>query len=130
MEIKKTKWDDITISDYKRICSIKDDDAIDDIGKSVACLAVLCECGEEDIWNLPMYELGELIRKIGWTRKFDYKPKKRIPNKVSIAGRKFDVMADLQQMSVAAYVDYQAYCDDRRGNMGLILTCFVYPEGS
>ena len=128
-EINKKSWDDITIADYKRICDIVEDTSMDEVSKNVACIAILCGCDEEKIWDLPMYELGMLTAKIGWVKEFNFKPSKRLPHKLSIEGEIYEIVPDLQKVSVAAYVDFQAYCENRRDNMGLILTCFVYPRG-
>lgn len=129
MEIKKKSWDDITLSEYRKICNIVEEKTMDEASKNVACLAILCECSEEEIWDLPMYELGSLTSEIGWAKHFDFKARRRLPHHLNIGGEMYDVVPDLQRITVAAYVDFQAYCEHRRENMGLILTCFVYPKG-
>lgn len=130
MKLKKKSWDDISINEYYELVDAMEDANLQPLDKSVALLAVLCECTPEEIYNLPMYEIDKLNSQIGWIRKFDFS--KRFHSKhLTLAGKKYDVCVNLQEMTVSQYMDFQMLWgkNDLKTYFGNILCCFIIPSG-
>ena len=43
IQVKKKRWEDITINDYKEIVNITQKELDSDLEKSISILAILCE---------------------------------------------------------------------------------------
>lgn len=128
--IHKKSWDDISINDYYELVDAMEDAELQPLDKSVALLAVLCDCTPDDIYNLPVYEIDKMNSQIGWVRKFDFN--KRFKSKrLTIAGKKYSVCVNLQEMTISQYMDFQTLWakNDLRTYWGNILCCFIVPEG-
>ena len=123
----KKSWNEVSIADWKLIKAIVESD-LEPLEKNVNTIAVLEGTVPEKIWNLPMYELKKLTDSLGWIEKFDFDRQAKLGS-LKLNGEKYDINTDLNRMSVAAYADFQFYMKDREKNMGLILTCFIIPEG-
>ena len=48
IQVKKKRWEDITINDYKEIINITQKELDSDLEKSISILAILCECTEDE----------------------------------------------------------------------------------
>lgn len=51
IQVKKKRWEDITINDYKEIVNITQKELDSDLEKSISILAILCECTEDDLYS-------------------------------------------------------------------------------
>jgi len=121
------KWDDVPIAVYKEICGITESDA-SDTEKTVSLIAVLCGVPEDEVWALPLTEVGVLAKSIGWVFNFGFDTAKK-PHKLRLPSGEYSVEYDVSKMSIAAYVDFQNYFKDRKRFMGALLTTFVIPKG-
>lgn len=125
-----TSWKQVSIADYNELVEICSDTTTDENTKTIKVLAVLCNEDEDTIWNLPLPKVADLTSKIGWLNNFKF-PKGKIINNLHFEGWDLKVNTDLQQMTVAQYVDFQTYyakgVDD--GNMANILSTFIIPKG-
>lgn len=131
MEIRKRNWDEITINDYRRIVDISNRELDSDMEKDIAVLAVMCDCDERDMYNLPVYELQTLLNEMGWIKEeftFDRNFKAR---KIKINGVNYDVQPDIDKFTVAQYMDFQNFWNRRKDNryIGNLLAVFIVPEG-
>lgn len=130
IQLKKKSWDDISINDYYELVDAMEDAELQPLDKSVSLLAILCDCAPDDIYNLPVYEIDKMNSQIGWVRKFDFN--KRFKSKhLTIAGKKYSVCVNLQEMTISQYMDFQTLWakNDLRTYWGNILCCFIVPEG-
>lgn len=127
INLKKKSWNDVSITDWKKLRDISEEN-ISEAEKNVATLAVLCEVSEDELWDMPVGELQRLQNGIDWIGKFDFN-KKASHKRITIGGEKYNITTDLNKLTVAAYVDYQLYINDRDNHMGDILACFIVPEG-
>lgn len=125
--VNKKSWNDVSISEWKALCEINERDC-EDMEKNVSTLALLAGVSENDVWNTPVFELKSLFSQIGWMDEFSFNRKAKF-NKLVIGDETYEVTADLNKMTIAAYVDFQIYLKDRENNMGNILTCFIVPKG-
>lgn len=133
--LKKKSWAEITIADYERLLDIWHDDAQSTDEKDIATIAVLCEVGEDDIWNLTVDEV-KMLKMQAWflNAGFDY-PKKISFKKIRIGDWVCTVNPDITKMTYAQFVDYQTYLQETDvtrvapKDKAAILSVFFIPDG-
>ena len=131
IQVKKKRWEDITISDYKEIISITQKELDSDLEKSISILAILCECTEDDLYSMNANKLYKLLSEIEWVKQ-PYKFNHNWSSKhITINGIKYDVVVDINKFTVAQYADLQVYWDKRDDidYMAKLLTLFIIPNG-
>lgn len=126
--LKKRSWNDISISDWRKISEICKEESLSDVEKNVEVLAVLCDCTPDDVWNTEMAQLNKLMDGIGWLNSFNFN-KKWSADSIKINGKKYKICTNVAEFSVAQYIDFQELWKKRDGNEGRILACFIIPEG-
>ena len=129
MEIKKKSFKDINLKDYKKIVEISTRELDSDLEKDIAVLAVLCDCNEDDIYNMPLNELKSLLNQIEWVKGYNYTPANKLPNKLKIDGIEYTINPDINKFTVAQYMDFQNFWDKRNEYMGNLLAVFIIPKG-
>lgn len=131
IQVKKKRWEDITINDYKEIMNITKKELDSDLEKSISILAILCECTEDDLYSMNANKLYKLLSEIEWVKQ-PYKFNHNWNNKhITINGIKYDVVVDINKFTVAQYADLQIYWDKRDDidYMAKLLTLFIIPSG-
>ena len=131
IQVKKKRWEDITINDYKEIVNITQKELDSDLEKSISILAILCECTEDDLYSLNASKLYKLLSEIEWVKQ-PYKFNHNWNSKhITINGIKYDVVTDINKFTVAQYADLQIYWDKRDDidYMAKLLTLFIIPNG-
>lgn len=131
IQVKKKRWEDITINDYKEIINITKKELDSDLEKSISILAILCECTEDDLYSLNASKLYKLLSEIEWVKQ-PYKFNHNWNSKhITINGIKYDVVVDINKFTVAQYADLQVYWDKRDDidYMAKLLTLFIIPNG-
>lgn len=127
MTTVKRSWNDITIADYDRLVEISEGGG-SPIEIDVKTLAVLCDCEEEKIWDLPLDRMAILRNEMNWLTYFDF-PKKLRTTKLKICGEDFNVMTDVSKFTVAQYVDFQTLWKDRDKHKAEVMCLFIVPRG-
>lgn len=131
IQVKKKRWEDITINDYKEIVNITQKELDSDLEKSISILAILCECTEDDLYSMNANKLYKLLYEIEWVKQ-PYKFNHNWSSKhITINGIKYDVVVDINKFTVAQYADLQVYWDKRDDidYMAKLLTLFIIPNG-
>ena len=131
IEVKKKRWEDITINDYKEIVNITQKELDSDLEKSISILAILCECTEDDLYSMSANKLYKLLSEIEWVKQ-PYKFNHNWSSKyITINGIKYDVVVDINKFTVAQYADLQIYWDKRDDidYMAKLMTLFIIPNG-
>ena len=123
----KNSWNEVSITDWKAIKAIVESD-LEPLEKNVNTIAVLKGVSPKEIWNMPMGELKMITSSLDWMDDFSFNKRANF-SKIKIEGQTYDITTDLNKLSVAAYADFQFYMEKREENMGLILTCFIVPQG-
>lgn len=131
MELKYKNWNDITISVYKKLhCLIEfentDDKVMDEVNKGITLLSILCDVDEDAVADLTTDEFKRLIGQCGF---LDSMPKAKIKGDYLINGKKYDVQFNVQDMTMAQYIDYQTFLKDKDKYISNILACFLIPSG-
>ena len=129
MELKKKSFKDINLKDYKKIVEINTRELDSDLEKDIAVLAVLCDCREQDIYNMPLMELKSLLQQMEWVKQYEFTPANKLPNKLKIDGIEYIINPDLNKFTVAQYMDFQNFWDKRNERMGNLLAVFIVPKG-
>lgn len=130
IEITRKSWNDVSISTYREIVNIINDEGMDEVSKDVAIISLLCDVDENRIWNLQLPEINALKSQFNWITEFDF-PKDKKFKSIKICGEKYDVVVDIDKMSMAQYVDFQAQWkpQDIIKNYAKVLACFIIPKG-
>lgn len=120
----KIDWNSISIAKYEEIVDIINAKN-DDITTTVELLKTVF--GDKDYWNLPMNELTTYSRQLAFINE---PPKFEVPTKlkkVIIAGREFNVMADLDKITVAQFTDFQGLAHLKNTGLEDALSIFLVP---
>lgn len=131
MELKYKNWNDITIGVYKRLqCLLEweqtDDVVLDEVNKSITLLSILCDVDEDTISDLTTDEFKRLVGQCGFLNEI---PKVKIKDKYIINGKKYNVQFNVQDMTMAQYIDYQTFLKEKDKYISNILACFLIPDG-
>lgn len=131
MNIKKKSWNDITISDYKKIKAITEREFDSELEKGIAVLSVLCGVDEDEVYSLPISQLKGLLDGIAWMNEPYTFDKNWKADTITINGEKYDIVADINKFTVAQYADFQIYWDKRDDvdYMAKLLSVFIIPKG-
>lgn len=131
MNIKKKSWNDITISDYKKIKEITEREFDSELEKGIAVLSVLCGVDEDEVYSLPITQLKGLLDGIAWMNEPYTFDKNWKADTITINGEKYDIVADINKFTVAQYADFQIYWDKRDDvdYMAKLLSVFIIPKG-
>lgn len=121
-------YDKLTIAKYKELTELQTDNEIDTV---IEILSILTDISSEEISTLPIPEFKALVKKISFLKEKPNVPK-RIPNSITINGKKYDIDTDAKNMSVGQYIDYKDYIKDQDSmidNLNYILSVFLIPHG-
>lgn len=131
MNIKKKSWNDITISDYKKIKEITEREFDSELEQGIAVLSVLCCVDEDEVYSLPISQLKGLLDGIAWMNEPYTFDKNWKADTITINGEKYDIVADINKFTVAQYADFQIYWDKRYDvdYMAKLLSVFIIPKG-
>lgn len=131
IEIKKKSWNDITISDYRKIKEITEREFDSELEKGIAVLSVLCDVSEDDVYSLPINQLKGLLDGISWMNEPYTFDKNWKADSLTINGEKYDIVCDINKFTVAQYADFQIYWDKRDDvdYMARVLSVFIIPKG-
>lgn len=129
IELKKKTWDAISLTDYKKIVEISKRELDSDMEKDIAVVSILCEVPEKEIYDLPIQQLQSLLVDASWIKKPFTFSHSFNTKKVKIEGEEYVVNPDINQFSVAQYMDFQNFWDKRNDHMGNLLAVFIIPKG-
>lgn len=131
IDIKKKSWNDITISDYRKIKEITEREFDSELEKGIAVLSVLCDVSEDDVYSLPINQLKGLLDGISWMNEPYSFDKNWKADSLTINGEKYDIVCDINKFTVAQYADFQIYWNKRDDvdYMARVLSVFIVPKG-
>lgn len=128
MQIKITSWDKCPINTYYAIDNCLSSDR-PDYEKQIELLSIVCECTEDEIWELPLTEVSSMIGQLKWINSFDF-DKGRKFKKIKIGDLQCNVAQDLYGFTVAQYVDFQTYWKrEQKHKLAEMLSVFIIPDG-
>lgn len=117
-KLSKLTWWDITVDQYQRLNGLD----VNDVGDQIAAAEILMGINVDDmLWKdfcVKLNELNFLTEPM---------PKTIVRDSYKLNGRKYDCLYNLQQMSVARYMDYANLI--KTNDMVQVLGVFLVPEG-
>jgi hypothetical protein len=131
MELKYKNWNDITIGVYKELNEIlkferTDDEIMDEVNLSIALLSTLCDADEDEVASLTINDFKALAAQCAFLNEM---PKVRIKDKYIINGKEYRVQYNVQDMTMAQYIDYQTFVKEKDKHLSNIIACFLIPKG-
>lgn len=132
MELKKrTSWRDVTINEYYELVNEINDPALADYDIAVKKVSFSSGLSEDEVWSLSIPEFRNRQAESMWMNEFSINDN---PNfkEITIDGEKYTVDTNLQNFTVAQYVDFQTLYPKRKNDikiLGNILACFIIPKG-
>lgn len=126
MRNKKFSWDDVSLSKYEEIVKVFEDKDLEEMDKNVKVIAILEDKAEDEIWDMPIGELGKY--DISFLNDFNY-PKNIKFNKIKIGEWDLVVDNNLSNFSVAQYVDFNTYWSEKRKDLAKVISVFLIPKG-
>lgn len=129
IELKYKNWKDITINVYQKLQNLnlnRSSDIIDEIDDNVKILSILCDVDEDTIADLEINEYKRLVSQCTFLNEI---PKVKINDEYWINDKLYQVQYDVQNMTMAQYIDYQTYLKDSSKYTKEIVSCFVIPKG-
>lgn len=124
--MRDVKWNDLTIGQYERICSIFKED-IDDEEKMIGVVTVVYGITEDEVMRQPLTKTREMIASVEGlkTSPDDVRTKKRY----RLKGKLYNVCLDADKITTAQYIDYQTYSKDLERNIAEVLSVVLIPRG-
>lgn len=131
MELKYKNWNDITIGVYNKLNKLlkfepTDDVVMDELNLTIQILSVLCDVDEDVIGDLTRSEFAELAAQCAFLQEL---PKVKIKDEYWINDKLYQVQFNVQDMTMAQYIDYQTFIKEQDKYMSNILACFLIPKG-
>ena len=126
MELKYKSWGTLPVGKYEKIKEIIRA-GMDN--SDIEVLAVLCDCGIDDILNAPVGEVVRLKREALFINEpLNVKDRLRFKN-IKLGGVEYEVRTDVRNITTAQYLDFQTFYKEFEKNYCNVLACFIIPNG-
>lgn len=119
-------WYNVTFDQYLEVLDIFNDAELDEADRAVKLCDVLFDV---DILKLPMSDYGKYISQLSFLNK--KMPKAPVLDHYEVNGRKYRLIRDVGDITVAMYFDYKKKCENGSDirNYADLMSCFFIPEG-
>lgn len=127
----KKSWRDVTIDEYFDLLEKLEDPELEDTDKEVCKISFIYNIPEDSIWDLKIDEFRNLQIESLWMDEFKISENSKFKS-IEINGSKYKIDTNLQNFTVAQYIDFQTFFPKRKTNprvIGNILACFIIPQG-
>ena len=127
----KKSWRDVTIDEYFDLLEKLEDPGLEDTDKEVCKISFIYNIPEDSIWDLKIDEFRNLQVESLWMDEFKISENSKFKS-IEINGSKYKIDTNLQNFTVAQYIDFQTFFPKRKTNprvLGNILACFIIPQG-
>lgn len=106
-----------------------DMEGMGEIDLQVAIISILSDISEDDIMDMPIPEYKKLVSKTRFLTT-QPTPQKKVPKTISMDGKEYDVILEVERMSAGQYIDYQTYIGYREERyLPHILSTIIIPKG-
>lgn len=119
-------YNKLTVGKYLEVKTIIEED-IEEIEKHIRLISVLNDMDEEEVENLDLIEFGKLNQKLIFLTEMPVR--KMVATHYKIGGYDLEVVMNMQQLTVAQYIDYQTYLKDTDKYLSELLSVFLIPKG-
>ena len=128
--IVKTSWRDVTINEYFDFRD-KLESASSDYEKEIIKIAFVNGFNEDDVWNMTISDVKRYQQNTYWLNDFEISKDVKFTS-IKIEDEVYRINPDMQNFSVAQYIDFQNFFPKRTQKtnyIGNILACFIVPKG-
>lgn len=128
-DIKKS-WRDVSINEYFELKE-KLEDITEPTDEIIIKIAFANNITEDDVWNKNINEFQKLKSSIKWMESFNIDQNVKFKT-IKLEDEKYNIDTNLQNFTVAQYIDFQTFYSQRKTNerlLGNILSCFIIPKG-
>ena len=120
-------YNKLTIGKYLEVKELLSED-MDALEQQASLIAVLNDMDAEDVLDLPLGTYNKLLQSLGFLMELP-KPRQAPPTKYKIDGIEYDVMLNIQDMTIAQYIDYQTFLKEGDKYIVELLSVFIIPRG-
>lgn len=117
----------LTIGKYLEVKEILSED-MDALERQAELIAILNDMDVEDVLELPLGTYHRLVQSLGFLTELPT-PRQAPPTKYKIDGIEYDVMLNIQDMTIAQYIDYQTFLKEGDKHIVELLSVFIIPRG-
>lgn len=125
LELKYKNWNEINLGLFSEIEGIAKSD-MNDVDKTTYFLALLTETDVKTIEGLEITEYGKLVDEINFINSM---PKVEIKSEYVINGKEYELCCNMQNITVAQYIDFQNLYKDIENNKSALMAVFLIPKG-
>ena len=129
--INKKSWRDVTINEYFDLSDKLNDKSLNDYEKEIIKISFITDMDEDEVWSLNLGEFRQYQVEALWINEFNINEKVNF-KKIKINNSDYNIDTNLQNFTVAQYVDFQSFYPKYKSNpklIGNILACFIVPCG-
>lgn len=120
-------YNSLTIKKYLDIKEVLEMNT-DEVEQQAELIAILNDMDVEDVLELPLGTYHRLVQSLGFLTELP-SPRQAPPTKYKIDGVEYDVMLNIQDMTVAQYIDYQTFLKEGDKYIVELLSVFIIPKG-
>lgn len=121
------EWSNIDVKTFKEIQDYLSTTQDGNIEQSVHLLSLIEGKDEDTYFNMPINKLTEEFGKLKFMESTPQAA--QVKNSYKINGTEYVLTTNLQEMTVAQYIDYQVYIKNPQQYMQEMLTVFLIPKG-
>lgn len=121
------EWNDIDVKTFKEIQDYLSTTQDGNIEQSVHLLSLIEGKDEDTYFSMPINKLTEEFVKLKFMESTPQAA--QVKNSYKINGTEYVLTTNLQEMTVAQYIDYQVYIKNPQQYMQEMLTVFLIPKG-
>ena len=120
---------DLTIEKYQRMMEALKDNG-DDLATQATLLAILDDCSEDDILDLPLSAYKMKVAGLSFLGE-PLNPKPVCPKTLAIGKEVFEAVRDVRKFTAGQYIDYNTLIKSEDFNQVIhnVLACFFVPKG-
>lgn len=129
--INKKSWRDVTINEYFDLSDKLNDKSLNDYEKEIIKISFITDMDEDEVWSLSLGEFRQYQVDTLWINEFNINEKVNF-KKIKINNSNYTIDTNLQNFTVAQYIDFQTFYPKLKSNprlIGNILACFIVPSG-
>ena len=113
---------------YQEIRGVSQNDALEEIDKQVAILAILAGVPDEEILHLPITEYKELVLKSAFLNPENITYHK-VAKQYVVGGFELVPVTDYRKLETCQYIDFQTYAPDLDNRIVEFLSVILVPKG-
>lgn len=119
-------WENITISQYRRICDLSDS-GLGELEFVAKLLEIVLGKTEKEILDMPVDEFRQKMGMLAFLKE-PLEPAMHRPHYV-VDGKKYRLTLNADKMTAGQYIDYTTTLREDGGNYALLTAILLVPEG-